>query len=252
MKGSTLRNSLITLIAVLFFLTVWKIAAMLIGAEIILPHPETTFKYLFDVVRSDEFLQSLTSTLARGITGFVFASCLGILVGFIAGFSKTVFFLCQPFIVLIRSTPTMSIILLALIWFGSELVPVFVVFLIAFPIMAINVIEGVKNIDVKLLEMAKVYNIRFVKRVKDIYFPSILPYMIAGISNALGIGWRVAISAEVLSHPAFGVGTELYEAKIFLETGMVFAWTLVAIIVGFMLEKLLRILERKLQPWKEL
>jgi NitT/TauT family transport system permease protein len=146
----------------------------------------------------------------------------------------------------------MSIILLALIWFGSELVPVFVVFLIAFPIMAINVIEGVKNIDVKLLEMAKVYNIRFVKRAKDIYFPSILPYMIAGTSNALGIGWKVAISAEVLSHPAFGVGTELYEAKIFLETGMVFAWTLVAIIVGFMLEKLLRILERKLQPWKEL
>ena len=219
MKDSTLKNSALMAASILVFLLIWKIASLFVGAEIILPPPEIAFKYLILAMQSEIFWPTLWATLIRGMIGFALACSLGMVVGFAAGFSRTIFFLCQPFIILIRSTPTMSIILLALIWFGSELVPVFVVFLIAFPIVCMNVIEGVKDTDHKLLEMAKVYAVKKTAVITKIYLPAILPYLVAGVSTALGISWKVAISAEVLSHPSFGVGTQLHEAKTFLETG---------------------------------
>lgn len=250
MKGFISRDNVLIAVSTLVLIAIWQIASVFVGAEILLPPPGTALKYLIEAVQSDLFWITIWATLIRGTTGFAIAFALGTLIGLAAGLSKAVFVLFQPFITLIRSTPHMSIILLALIWFGSDLVPVFVVLLIAFPIIYGNVVEGVKNADHNLIEMALVYKVKKRRIIAEVYLPSILPYLVAGVSTALGISWKVVISAEVLSHPSFGVGTQLHEAQIFLETGMLFAWTVVAIIIGFTFEKLVRKLDQQLQPWR--
>jgi NitT/TauT family transport system permease protein len=74
--------------------------------------------------------------------------------------------------------------------------------------------------------MAKVYDIRPLKIFKGIYLGSVKPFLAAGMNTALGLAFRVAVAAEVLANPKYGIGTKLLHAKYNLETAEVFAWTL--------------------------
>jgi NitT/TauT family transport system permease protein len=93
------------------------------------------------------------------------------------------------------------------------------------------------------------YRVKLRRIVFELYIPSILPYLLAGASNAMGITWKVIIAAEILSQPSFAIGTNLMIAKIELETAQVFAWTVVAIIISFIFEYLLDSLENKFRTW---
>lgn len=247
---SITKNSLIALAAVLFLLLVWKLISVVIGADIILPAPETTFRVFVDIMKSPEFWPSVGATVFRGLAGFLISCLLGLGVGIAAGFSSLVFWMVQPFLTVIRSTPVMAIILLALIWFNTELVPVFVSCLMGFPIICGNIIQGIKNADIQLLEMAHVYRVRRWRIVLELYLPSILPFLMAGASTAMGIIWKVIIAAEILSQPVLGIGTQMQTAKIYLETARVLSWTMAIIGVSFCFETLMHMLDNKFRAWR--
>jgi NitT/TauT family transport system permease protein len=219
-----------------------------VGAEIILPSPERTVIETITLFGDSAFYSVVGSTVLRGLAGFCISACLGIAVGLVAGSNKTAHTVISPILSVIRTTPVMSIVLIALIWFHSALVPVFVTLLIAFPIICGNVIEGVQRVDTKLLEMASVFNVRREKVVRELLVPSLFPYLIAGASTALGITWKVVVAAEILSRPARAIGSSLWEAKIRLETAEVFAWTAVAIVLSGLSEAVFRLAVRKI-PW---
>jgi NitT/TauT family transport system permease protein len=65
------------------------------------------------------------------------------------------------------------------------------------------------------------------------------------MTTALGIGWKVTVAAEVLSHPRFSIGTYLYESKAYLNTPQLFAWTLVIILLSFIFENFINNLSTK-------
>ena len=79
-----------------------------------------------------------------------------------------------------------------------------------------------------------------------IYVPSILPYFMAGCTTGLGLAWKAGVAAEVLAMPRNSIGLQLYNAKVYLETSDLFAWTLVIILLSMLLEKLLVALMRRL------
>ena len=110
--------------------------------------------------------------------------------------------------------------------------------------------ECIKNIDPKLLEMAKIYGIKRTRVIKEIYLPSIIPFLTAAISTAFGIGWKVVIAAEVLSQPKYAIGSSLQNSKIYLNINDVFAWTIIAILIGYLFERLIRLIEKKSLKWK--
>ncbi|MEW6660971.1 MAG: ABC transporter permease [Bacillota bacterium] len=250
MQNSTIKTQLIKLAPFVFFIFVWKTAAVVVSSEIILPSPEKTLASLSALLQTKGFWSSVIATITRGLAGFLLSLGMGLLVGLVAGLNKTANILLQPFIILCRSTPLMSIILIALIWFKTEHVPIFVSFLISFPIICGNVIEGVKNVDSKLVEMAFIHKVKKIRVFFEVYLPSLVPYLLAGISNAMGIGWKVVIAAEVLSQPRFGIGTRLQFERINLETAAVFAWTIVALVISFGFENLIRFAEKKVLSWR--
>lgn len=249
MRNSTIRNSLLSAASILALLLVWKLLAVYWNQELIMPSPETTLVTMWQVIQADGFWQSVGYTLGRGLLGFVISCAVGVLAGFAAGFSPPVMWLLQPWVTVIRTIPVMSVIILAIIWFRTDIVPIFVTFLMIFPIIYSNVLSGIKNIDNRLLEMAHIYRVRPRRIMTELYFPAILPYLMAGASNAMGITWKVIIAAEILSQPRFAIGTNLMVAKIDLETARVFAWTAVAIAISFILEYGLNTLENRLKKW---
>ena len=144
----------------------------------------------------------------------------------------------SPAITMIKSTPVASFIILALVWLTGQRVPVFISFLMVLPVVYGNVSQGIREVDPKLLEMARIYGMNRQKRVLKIYIPSVLPYMMAACRTALGLSWKAGVAAEVIGVTKNSIGRQLYYSKIYLETADLFAWTAVVIIMSIALEKL--------------
>lgn len=171
--------------------------------------------------------------------------------GYLAGRNPAFEAFIRPLVIFIRSTPSMSLILLALIWFKSDQVPVFVNFLMVFPMVIQNIIEGIRNIDRDLLEMVDIYRVKKWRQITTLYFPSLLPHLVASIAAGLGVTWKVLIAAEVLAYPAWGIGTQMDNARVYLQTDKVFAWTIVVMMIGIFFDYLLDyLLRRPFMAWK--
>ena len=228
----TRKTWLITLAALALLYLVWKIAAALMGTSVILPSPEETAAQALRLMAGSEFWRSLCATLYRGIAGFGISLVLGLAVGFPAGKRPLFQRFIQPYMTIIRSTPVMAVILIAIVWLPAETVPVFVAFLMAFPVITQNVAAGIRAVDPRLVAMAQVYKVRKHRMLSGLYLPALAPFLAAGASSALGLAWRAGIAAEVLSQPLWGIGAGMQEAKLRLQTPRVFAWTLAALAVS--------------------
>ena len=139
-----------------------------------------------------------------------------------------------------KSIPVASFVVLALIWLGgSANLSVFVSFVVVFPMVYLSSLSGLRSTEGKLLEMARVFRVRPMKKVRYIYFPAVYPYLMNCFRTALGMAWKSGVAAELIGQPRHTVGGNLYQAKIFLDTPGVFAWTFTVILVSFCFEKLM-------------
>ncbi|HAN18735.1 MAG: hypothetical protein A2X13_13065 [Bacteroidetes bacterium GWC2_33_15] len=250
MKKIFQKNRIITTISILILLTIWKIVSIIYHSELILPSPELTFLTTIKLFTTKDFIYIIGSTIFRGIIGFILSFLLGVLLGIFAGINSSFHAFLKPILVTIRSTPVISLILLALIWFKVDMVPVFIAFLTMFPFICTNVIDGIRNVDHDLVEMARIYKISQIKIVKEVYLPAITPFIFSGASSAMGFGWRAIIIGEVLSQPRYGIGTFMQTAQTYLLVNQVIAWTIVAVLISYLFEIIIRKIEQRIVIWK--
>ena len=244
------KNRHIGLISIIVMLAVWEVVALRINSEQIMPGPWATLSATLRLFAEKDFLLVVGNTLLRGLIGFAIALVLGVGLGIWAGVNEKFEAFLKPWIVVMRSIPVVAFILLALIWFKSGSVPVFIGILTMFPMICTNVIEGIRNVDGKLVEMAKFYQISEKRIIREVYVPAIAPFVVSGISSAFGIGWRAIVIGEVLSQPEFGIGSRMHAAQSFLNVDVLIAWTLIAILISFLFEKIIRWGEKNLIKWK--
>ncbi|MFP4564689.1 MAG: ABC transporter permease, partial [Spirochaetia bacterium] len=245
-SGNTRKRWVLTAISVVALFVIWQLAAAAVGAQIIVPAPMAALKALGRFLTFPSFWAAVGATLSRGFAGFLLSTAAGIVIGTAAGLNSTFRTLFRPVLSVIRTTPVMSIIIIALIWFTTDTVPVFASFLIAFPVICGNVIQGIDSIDTDLVQMAEVFRVPRIRILFSLVVPSVFTYFLAGASTALGLTWKVVVAAEVLAQPIRAVGTGLYTAKVQLETPEVFAWTVVAILLSGMSEGVFHFLMRRI------
>jgi NitT/TauT family transport system permease protein len=225
-------------------LTGWQIAATYIDASIILPPPSEVVGITQDLLSTPRFWVSAQATILRVLEGFSISLIVSIILGLSGGLSNQIRSLISPFILFMQSVPVLSVILILLVWFGSQRVPVITPILMTLPVMTQAVIEGVRGVDPLLIQMADSYQVPLRRQIRHIYLPSLFPGLFAGASASLGLSWKVAIAAEVLAQPNPGIGTAMQRAKTFLETGEVFAWTLVAVVLSGITQGIFTLLAR--------
>ena len=250
MKRLFTKNRIVSLIAILLLIIIWEVLSVSFGSDQILPGPDDAILALLKMAATPEFYSSLAMTLLRGAIGFLLGLAAAILIGIPSGLNPSFEAAFRPLIVTVRATPVISIILLALIWFRVDQVPVFIGFLTMFPILATNISQGIRHTDPSYVQMAHLYSIPRTRILREIYFPSILPWLFSGFSTAIGFGWRSVIIGEVLSQPKFGIGSMMQDAQSFLLVSEVIAWTLVAVIVGSLFEWLIHRIEKRTLRWK--
>ncbi|WP_311397262.1 ABC transporter permease [Lancefieldella parvula] len=221
-----------------FWLAIWQIVAVAINQDIVLTSPIQTIQTLFSLAQLREFWVSIGLSLLRIFVGGALAFTSGSLLAFLSFKYKLVKLLFEPLISTIKSIPVASFVILLLIWVRTPYLSISISFLMALPIIYIAVLEGLLGTDQKLIEMANVYQIHGWYRVKAIYLSQLMPSLKTATSLAMGFCWKSGIAAEVIGLPTFSIGEHLYNAKVYLDTPALFAWTLVVIVMSVLGEKI--------------
>ena len=230
---------------ILFWLVLWQAGSVLIDNSIIFVGPLDMVMALLVQLPSLGFWKTIAFSFGKISLGFLSAFFLGILLGSGGYRFPLLRELLEPVILLMKSIPVASFVILALIWIGSKQLSVFISFLVVFPIIYVNTIAGLESTDKKLLEMAQVFRVSTWRRIRFIYVPALLPYLISGCKVALGMSWKSGIAAEVIGVPSSSIGEKLYMAKIYLSTADLFAWTFVIIVISALFEQLFLYLLKK-------
>ncbi|MDR1444902.1 MAG: ATP-binding cassette domain-containing protein, partial [Treponema sp.] len=226
------RGGLWTLLGVLVLLLVWELAARAGGSEMILPGPLPVFRRFFQLVQTAPFHRALAYSFFRVFLGLAIAVPLGLGLGIMTGLDSRARAFFRPLFQIVSATPVMAVILIAFLWFGQERTPVFTAFLMVFPVMAANTAEGIRAVDSRLVEMVKVYDVPRPRRLRALYLPAIVPFIVGGLRSSLSLCWKVVAAAEVLVQPLRALGTGMQRARAHLETAELFAWTAAAVLAA--------------------
>ena len=241
----------VRLFAVCFWLLVWQLAAWAIDARIILVGPLEVLARLASLATTGEFWASVGLSLGRIALGLVAGIAAGVVLAVAASRVRILRELLAPLVGALKAVPVASFVILVLLWASSSSLSIVIAWIMAFPIVYANVLEGIEQTDPQLLEMADVFDVRPLDRLRLIYLSQVLPYFRVAVSLALGLSWKAGIAAEVIGLPDLTIGEHLYDAKVYLDTPDLFAWTVAIVVVSVALEALVgRALDAALARWE--
>ena len=241
MKNFTTKNSRFdkigkSVFVCLFWLIAWQCACMAVDTPLLLPSPASVAKSLFNLIFTAVFWKSVFLSIARIMGGFALATATGVILGTLTALSPFLSAVLSPAVKIIRATPVASFIILLLVWLKTNSVPLVTSFLMVLPVVWANIAQGIVSTDKNLLEMAKVYRFSKWTCATRIYIPSILPFFMAASITGVGLAWKAGVAAEVLCLPKFSIGRRLNDAKLYLETPDLFAWTMAVILLSMAIE----------------
>jgi len=208
----------------------WVLLSWRYGAYV-LPSPLAVARGFVDIVATGEIWRHTLASLGRILVGFGGAVVVALLAGLASFLSRTARGVIHDFLSVLNSTSVFVWIVISIIWFGlSNWAPIFTTFMITLPVVASNLVEGVENVDRRLLEMGDVYRLSGRQKFTAIVVPSTLPYLVAGMKVGFGLALKVSVVAEIFGVTS-GIGYVMNYSREILATQMVFVWALVMILV---------------------
>lgn len=234
------KKILITAAVAAIWVVIWQLISLVVNQPLYVPSPYATMVSLCNIIVTQHFWISVISTFLRVAVGIVISFVLGCSIAYISAHAKPVETFLSPFVTAVKSTPIMSIIIVALVWFKASFVPVFSCVLLCFPIFYANTLTGIQSVEKGYLELAKVYHVKRIRVIREITLPSVMPHIYTAISICLGFSWKAVVAAEVLSIPRYSMGYSLFATKLNLETADMFAWTIAIIVISIIVEKVLK------------
>lgn len=226
------------LLAVIFALCLWQLAAMTIDSKILLVSPVEVAVRLTTIWQTEGFWTSIWFSFYHIAGGFFLALFLGIVLAALSGRFRRIETLLWPFLVTIKTVPVASFVVICLIWLSAEKLSVFISFLIVLPVVYGNVLEGIKSEDKLMLEVGTVFRMPLLRRLLYIHLPQLKPFIMSACATALGMAWKAGVAAEIIGTPDGSIGKQLFYSKIYLDTDDLLCWTVIIVIVSVLFEKL--------------
>ncbi|MBQ0059723.1 MAG: ABC transporter permease [Lachnospiraceae bacterium] len=238
----------VAVIAIIF--VAWFIAARIISKPLVLPDFVETMQQFFKGWVDSRTMSNLGITLKRVLTGSAYAVLVGTVIGLLMGYSTKVMMAVSPIVNSIRQIPIMAWVPLSIIWFGlGEGPTVFLIFMSAVFPLIINTVSGVTGIDPNYINAARSMGAGTVAIYRDVIIPGTLPSFLTGLRLAVGSGWMSVICAEFIA-TSKGFGFLMIEAQERMQTSKLYALMIMSAIVGFVIDQLIRLLEKRLTSWR--
>lgn len=234
---------------IIFWLLVWELADFLIAGSIIIVSPRVTFMRLFQLAQTFVFWSSIGTSLGRIVYGFGLALVFGIIFAAISSVCGVFKRLILPAVNVMNAIPIASFTVIALMAMRSEYLSVFIAFVTVFPIMYHNTYKGIENTDPQLLEMARVFHVPSWKRFTHIYLRTVAPFVLSAATAGIGFAWKSGIAGELIGIVRGTIGANLHNARIFLQTADLFAWTIAIVLLSYAMERVFRVMFGRVTKW---
>lgn len=234
----------------IIILIVWKIADI-VGyiKPYTMPAPEKVLETAVDVLKSGELIGHILASFFRVIEGFFIALILALILGIGMGLSKKIETFTDITVQILKPIPPIAWIPLAILWFGiGEFSKIFIIIIGAFFPILLNVVDGIKNIDDKYLELGKVYEVPKAKFIRGVILPGALPYIMTGVRVGLGNAWVCVVAAEMIAATK-GVGYMLTDGRNMSRPDLVILGMLIIGIIGKIMDDILKKISIKITKW---
>lgn len=247
-KNGKNKKRLYILIGVATILFVWSVVSLIFNAPFILPTPWAVLGEFFTLFSKSEFYNAVLSTALRSLSGFLLSVALAFLLAVLSYIKPNIHTALSPVVTVFRAVPTMSVILLTFVWFAPVLRPIFIGFLIAFPLLYENFHSALDGVDKKLIQMSKVYGVGHKTMIKSLYIPLSRDGFLSAIKAGISLNLKVVISAEVMVNTVNSMGWHMSVAQQSVLTAELFAWTLSAVLLSFLFEGAVELIRRFTRP----
>ncbi len=238
MRKKLLQKCIRATAAIVFIAVVWWIAHVAVGNDWILPALSDCLREIFVLLGKGSFYQAFFATLLRVLLAFVISFLPALILAFIAYLLPAFADFFAPIVSVLRSLPTLAVLLIILVWTDAGTAPVVVAFLSLFPMLYAGALAALRGVDGDLIEMSRIYKVGWKKRVISLYLPSVAPYLAREGAAALSFALKLVVSAEVLAGTYGSLGGWLQESKLFLEMPTLFALVILTFATGLLLEAL--------------
>ena len=105
------------------------------------------------------------------------------------------------------------------------------------------------KLNPKLKQMSRIYNVPRARTAVKLYIPQSMPSILSGVQSTLGLMVKLIIAAEVMSNTARSIGQSMSLAQMYLETDVLIAYTLVAIVLSAALEGIVALIKKYALRW---
>ncbi|AKP46666.1 ABC transporter permease [Bacillus smithii] len=217
----------------------------------VLPTPWEIILAAKNLAVSGVLFTNMKLSIIRAACGFVIGGGLGLALGTLVGLSAKSESLLDPTLQMVRTIPHLAITPLFILWFGlGEESKILLIGLGAFFPLYVNTFLGIRKVDAKLFEVARILEFSKWKQIKLLIVPSALPNILLGIRLSLGAAWLSLVVAELMGSTS-GLGYMMMDARQFSNTDIVFVGIIIFAIVGKLTDSLVRLMEKHFLKWQD-
>ena len=216
---------------------------------VIMPAPSKILSTFLALVKSGQLWKNRMISLIRVLKGYLIAASLGIVLGILIGLFRHLNRLTDLLIQIIKPIPPIAWIPLVILWFGiGEEGKVFLIFLGGFFTILINVVDGIRQTDKKLIEVSRSMETPFLKHIFLLVIPHSAPNIFTGLRVGLSSCWMCVVAAELVSSTT-GLGYMIMNARQFGQTDVVIVGMLTIGVLGKVMDSLLKVVEKAVIRW---
>ncbi|MBV1703016.1 MAG: ABC transporter permease [Hyphomicrobiales bacterium] len=187
--------------------------------------------------------QHLLASLGRYLEGFLLAAAVGVPLGLLMGWFRWLDDILSPIFDGLRFIAPIAWVPFAALWFGTGFGgPIMIIFAGAFPPCLINAHRGARFVSPSLIEAASMLGTGHLRMIYEVLLPASLPSIVAGLRVSAGLGWQSLVGAELIV-AANGIGYMMVQGQANVQTSTVMAGMMSIGLVGFGMDRLLRLAE---------
>lgn len=240
-----------SIISMIILILIYECFSSSVGKPLILPSWQSILTEIFVIIKSSMFIEIVSTTVTRTVVTFIGIMVLALVMGIIAGYYRVIQAILNPIVMLLRTIPTVSLIIILLIWFGRELGPTMIVALVIFPIVYELVVGAIRNVDGDLKDVCLLFGCTVWEKFFALYYPNLIYSLSSGMQATLGLAFKVMVMAEVMAQSRIGIGQALNYEKTYLNMAGVFGWTMILVglvilfdfLIGIVMTSLVKRLE---------
>lgn len=244
------RGPLIGAVSIAAGIAAWWLWAASIHSEL-LPTPAHVVRTAGHLLADGSLESDIRVSVLRVLIGFGIGVGVAIPVGFLMGWYRVVRAVIEPYIQFVRMIPPLAIIPLVILALGiGETAKVLVIALASFLVCVIATFQGVVSVDRTTINAARVLGAGDVALFWRVVIPASSPYIIVGMRVGLGAAWTTLVAAELIA-AQHGLGRMIQQAALYFDVSTILVGLFCIGILGFVMDRLLLLLERRLTSWQE-